>query len=396
VKAVSLFSGAGGADLGMTEAGIETVLGVEYDASAVATCHAAGLDHVQLGDVRDLSQFDGLEGIDLVYGGPPCQAFSSAGKREGQDSELNGWPWALAVVDKLKPRWVVFENVPGLLHHSAECKRPCPGCYWTGDLLPAFRERFPWVDYRTINASSWGVPQHRRRVFLVCGPGPIRWPDATHGDPSTFGQADLFSRSLKPWVTVRDALNLDCEVYSAGTTGEGRPTSPTSPTATISGKGNAYVLESSSKGRRYAGVLRGPLLSPSTEPSRTVDSSPGHVRIMVGSGLKGSTWEATKPAPTLRDGNGTAGLYLERPSPTVCQGTGGAAAGQWSADQKTRERWARESGRRRLTVAECARLQDFPEGYPWQGTKTAQYRQVGNAWPRTFGRVLGRAILEAQ
>ena len=122
VKAVSLFSGAGGADLGMTEAGIETVLNVEYDASAVATCHAAGLDHVQLGDVRDLSLFDGLEGVDLVYGGPPCQAFSSAGKREGQDSELNGWPWALAVVDQLKPRWVVFENVPGLLHHSAECK----------------------------------------------------------------------------------------------------------------------------------------------------------------------------------------------------------------------------------------------------------------------------------
>ena len=139
VKAVSLFSGAGGADLGMTEAGIETVLNVEYDASAVATCHAAGLDHVQLGDVRDLSLFDGLEGVDLVYGGPPCQAFSSAGKREGQDSELNGWPWALAVVDQLKPRWVVFENVPGLLHHSAECKHPCPGCYWTGDLLPAFR-----------------------------------------------------------------------------------------------------------------------------------------------------------------------------------------------------------------------------------------------------------------
>lgn len=330
MRALSLFSGAGGADLGIAEAGIETVRGIEFDADAVATCHAAGLKHVRHGDVRDPEHLEGLPPIDLVFGGPPCQAFSTAGTRQGQDDARNGWPWTLDVIDQVKTRWLLLENVPGLLSHSAECQHPCPGCYWRRELVPAFQRRYPWVDYRKLNASSYGVPQHRRRVFLVCGPRPIRWPEATHGDPSTFGQADLFGRKLKPWVSVGDALDLDCEVYSAGTTGEGRPTSPT---ATISGKGNAYVLE---------------------RPSPTVTAQE----------VKGT--RAHGPDKTFNGGP-------DRASDALFLGT----------------------GRRRLTVAECARLQDFPAGYPFQGTKTAQYKQVGNAWPRTFGRVLGGAIRAA-
>ena len=564
MRAVSLFTGACGADLGMTEAGIETVLGIEHDAYAVATCHAAGLDYVKHGDVRDLSLVEDLEDIDLVYGGPPCQAFSTAGKREAQDSDRNGWPWALDVVDLVKPQWVLFENVPGLLHHSKDCADPCAGCYWTGDLLPAFRERFPWVGHRTLNASQygtvvpcplhdtacltdavksaasasrcataqafaglpamasvpvearrsaahalghlalairaacasgatcdervrsllalarsgpttlpgreaatlttaamsefgwpastaesivlwlsasldalsrsgklcttstatrrtitltilrciaataitspatgtasrmdgcglcvdWAVPQHRRRVFLVGGPGPILWPQATHGDPATFKALDLFGRRLKPWTTVRDALNLDAWVYTAGTKGNAE-------IRIIGGGRNPQSAEDADK-RSYRDLT--------DEPCTTIAAAAaGNAGPwLVGSGLKGSTWEVEKPAPTLRDGNGTAGLYLERPSPTVTaqevKGTRASAASGWTfsggPDRASDAVWA-ATGRRRLTVAECARLQDFPAGHPFQGTKTAQYRQIGNAWPRTFGRVLGQALLEA-
>ena len=296
MKALSLFTGAGGADLGITEAGIEVVRGVEWEAPAVATCHAAGLDYVRHGDVRDLELYEGLPPIDLLFGGPPCQAFSSAGNRQGQDDlDRNAWPWTLEVIDHVKPRWALLENVLGLLHHSKDCAPPCPGCYWTGELLPAFRARFPWVEHRVLNASSYGVPQHRRRVFLVCGPGPIRWPEATHGDPATFGQADLFGRRRKPWT---EAFFL------------------TGP--------SPAVLASEVKGARHQDF------DPDRTPMRASDA----------------LWRAT--------------------------------------------------GRRRLTVEECARLQDFPPGHPFQGTKGDRYKQVGNAWPRAFGRVLGRALLEAE
>ena len=439
---LSLFTGAGGADLGIAEAGIEIVRGVEHDEDAVATCHAAGLDYVRHGDVRELAHYEGLPPIDLLFGGPPCQAFSTAGKRRGQDDlDRNGWPWTLEVIDHVRPRWVLLENVPGLLHHSTDCAPPCPGCYWTGDLWPAFRARYPFVEHRILNASSYGVPQHRRRVLLVCGPGPIRWPQATHGDPATFGQADLFGRRLEPWATVSEALLLrgslrqgviNKDNYGKETqTGRPAPTlligspvrfTPTQrltdePACALRGAagGSTQPFAIFGGGTRGRGMAEWRPRDCTHTPAPTVNAMQGSTAAiysavtaqevkgtrasMVGSGLKGSTREATKPAPTLRDDNGTAGLYLERPSPAVLASEVKGARHQDFDPDRTPMRasdalW-RATGRRRLTVEECARLQDFPPGHPFQGTKTAQYRQVGNAWPRAFGRVLGRAIREA-
>ena len=347
---LSLFTGAGGADLGLAEAGVDVVRGVENDPDAVATCHAAGLDYVRLGDVRDLTHYEGLPPIDLLFGGPPCQAFSTAGQRQGQDDDRNGWPWTLEVIDHVRPRWVLLENVPGLLSHSGDCRHPCPGCYWTGELLPAFRARFPWMDYRTINASSYGVPQHRRRVFLVCGPCPIRWPEATHGDPTTLKQSDLFGRKLKPWLTMADALGLTAGALDGGRNStanptQERPASVNEPAPTVGGRGNAM------------------LNMPSQSVTLTHRSNGSRGIIVI---------DKDKPAPTVQAGSHRDNGFR------IYGGEG----------QKTGER-------RRLTVDECARLQDF-KNHPWQGNKEQRYRQVGNAWPRAFGRVLGRALLEAE
>ena len=363
MKALSLFTGAGGADLGITEAGIEVVRGVEWEAPAVATCHAAGLDYVRHGDVRDLDHYKGLPPIDLLFGGPPCQAFSSAGNRQGQDDlDRNGWPWTLDVIDHVKPRWALLENVPGLLHHSKDCRHPCPGCYWTGELLPAFRARFPWMDYRTINASAFGVPQHRRRVFLVCGPGPIRWPEATHGDPATFKQSDLFGRRRKPWATVAEALGLG-SVFGGGTRGRGMAEwRPRDCTHT---------------------------------PAPTVNAMQGSTAAIYSAGTTG---EGRPTAPTASDALGFPLYSLDNPSPTVVSSVvkGSGPGGNPQKLQRASDALYMATGRRRLTVAECAILQDFPLGHPFQGTKTDRYKQVGNAWPRAFGRVLGRALLEAE
>ena len=314
MKFLTLFAGAGGADIGLSAAGIEHVRCVEYDENAAATGRAAGFP-VITGDVRDPRVYRDLPRIDGLWASPPCQDWSSAGKRKGANGDRNGWPWTWAVIDHLRrrglgPDWFIAENVPGMLTHNGDacgtgcCADParCPRTYFLEVIMPAVRERFAWVDWRILDAADFGVPQFRRRVFIVAGPRPIDWPQPTHGEPTK--QFGLFGL-LNPWSMMVDAVGA-CDLFGAD------------PCA------------------------------------------------------------------------------MDRPSPTVsavgeCKGSG--PGGNPEKMQRASDALFLATGRRRLTVDECARLQDFPEDYPWQGTKTSIYRQIGNAVPPTLARVLGDAVM---
>lgn len=226
MNTVGLFAGTGGAAFGHLLAGLHHLALVEYDSEACATLREAGFPVVE-GDVRDLDALQeaiGGQAVDLICAGFPCQPFSTAGARLGADDPRNGWPWTLDAIDRLQPRWFLGENVRGLTLHRAGCPGRggryvdgCAACYLQGEILPALRARYAYVEARVLDAADYGVPQHRRRLIIVAGPRPIDWPEATHGP----GRA-------APYVSMGEALGIG-------------------PAPTVGTKGNQYVTMAGSR-----------------------------------------------------------------------------------------------------------------------------------------------------
>jgi len=443
---LDLFAGAGGASLGLRDAGFHHALCVEWDEDATETLWAADFPAANA-DVRELDVYKTIERVDLLWASPPCQAFSTAGQRKGAGDDRNGWPWTLEVIDHLMergvgPRYVVCENVQGLTYHQAGCtggRKDCAGCYWEGWIIPEFKKRFAWVGHTTLDAAGFGVPQHRKRVFLVAGDGPIRWPVPTHGPPNAAKQGALFGGGVRPYVTVRDALNIDAWATETNTSsGMVRvPRSADTPSCSpvAGGKALGGLLEVDTRvmgiscnpyrkdgdgewikeDRTYKDITdtpagcvssRGPLdnQGPFIVNRRTRDGEVCDETRSVDepcTALRGSEGGSTQPFITHDEsvpGPGSEPWRLDEPSATVTtteeKGTRGKHM-SGGPDRAADTMW-RGAGVRRLTWQECAVLQSFPVEHPFQGkTKRSLYRQVGNAVPPPLSRVLGQAVKEA-
>ncbi|HEY3315161.1 MAG TPA: DNA (cytosine-5-)-methyltransferase, partial [Bacillota bacterium] len=184
---MDLFCGAGGLSLGLKEAGFTTLVGADSDPIAIETfvANIGGLGY--LGDLSDVGMFLdhleawGINSVDLVAGGVPCQPFSRAGQskvrslvqsglRPKGDPRTELWRPFVAVVERLNPRMVLLENVPDL------------ATWREGSVLVGFREQLRKMGYRThvkiLNAFDYGVPQHRARLFVVGTrlEGAFPWP----------------------------------------------------------------------------------------------------------------------------------------------------------------------------------------------------------------------------
>lgn len=356
LRCLELFAGAGGAAIGLERVGLHHAALCEWDRDACATLRAAGLGPVVEGDVRDLDAIAtavGPDPVDVLWSSFPCQAFSTAGKRLGAADERNGWPWTVAAIDRFRPTWLLGENVRGLLLHTGGCAfaggqeglfaRPdpsrCPGCYFERVILPDLRARFEHVGWWLLDAADYGVPQHRRRVILWAGPAPLTEPTPTHGP----GRA-------APWVSMGEALGLGSGVAEYGCGRSGRMSYESIP---LDGPSNAVGCGGPCGVPLVTEWV--PMMTANTEDKR----------------------------PVLVDG----------PATTIAADPSGHP---WNYRG---ESWLSSttdaSKRRRLTTAECAILQDFPAGHPFQGGVGAQYRQIGNAVPPRLAEVVGRALLEA-
>lgn len=347
---ISLFTGAGGLDIGLEKAGFRTLYAVDFDEDCVETLRCNKSRRVPVDGNSSRFHLDGSEivhadvsrvcaeqlrvpsgvDLDLVAGGPPCQPFSSAGEQLGlEDPRGTLFQEFARLVSELRPRMVLFENVRGLVTARGPSGRP-------GEALELVRRTFEDAGYATrcalLNAADFGAPQRRVRLFIIgsrLAPLP-EFPLPTHVEaPDMFGER-------APWTTLGDFL------------------------AAISPPEEAEIVRPSPQ---LAEQLR---------------------RIPPGSGLKSpGVKETTRPGGHWGYKQGTFIADLEKPARTITAAT--------------TQDWIRlEDGTlRRLALHECAGLQGFPREWVFRGPRASRFRQVGNAVPVVFGEYIGRQLAEA-
>ncbi len=175
VRALDVFAGAGGLSIGLEQAGFDIVAGAEWDADACETfakAHPAA--EVLEGDVNAMG-FNAWKGeVDVVVGGPPCQPWSTGGKRLGAKDPRDGWPSFLRVLREAKPRAFMAENVAGF---AGGARRP-----QFVALLQELEALGYTVVARVLSAADYGVPQKRQRLVIVGVRGAsYEFPKASFG-----------------------------------------------------------------------------------------------------------------------------------------------------------------------------------------------------------------------
>lgn len=173
MKYVSLFSGGGGLDLGFERAGFEPLVCVDNDPIA---CETLKFNRPSWNvECQDIREFDAkpYQGADVVVGGPPCQGFSTAGKGDPNDPRNFLWNEYMRVVEEVRPRAIVLENVSALSH-----KRN--GDHLTG-IMSALHDQGYNFALGVLNAADYGVPQSRRRLIVI----GVKEGTASLPEPST-------------------------------------------------------------------------------------------------------------------------------------------------------------------------------------------------------------------
>lgn len=241
MKVVSLFSGAGGLDLGFTMAGHEVIWANDIYSDAVETYKRNLDEHIVCGDISEIDA-SSIPDSDIIIGGFPCQGFSVANMKRHESDERNSlYKQLVRIIDQKKPKFFLAENVKGLTNLS--------GGKVFQMILKDFRELGYSVDYRILNAADYGVPQTRMRVIIVGVRSDIKFeynfPSPTHNKDGTNG--------LHKWMSVSEAMapipdpdlpnNLPNHVYSkykltfTGYLGH-RALDPDKPAPTVTARGD--------------------------------------------------------------------------------------------------------------------------------------------------------------
>ncbi|MED5455602.1 MAG: DNA cytosine methyltransferase [Candidatus Thermoplasmatota archaeon] len=398
--ALSFFSGAMGLDIGLENSGFDIKLACEIDKHCQGTIKLNHPDLPLIGDVREYNaeqvrEISGTidEDIALVVGGPPCQAFSTAGKRRGLNDERGHvfLDFVQLCID-LNPQYFVIENVRGLLS-APMTHRPHR---FRGDDFPALTEdekrggalKFVLemirnagygVSFNLYDSANYGVPQRRERVILICsrdGQIPPFIPPTHVG--VAYQQNPIFFGDLGQWVTFEEAVGMPLTGVQKAARELVRRHRLNSPlrhnNRQVSGRAVQRAkferLKKSTHGRFPESRLR---FYRMLMPGQYWKNLPENLHL-----------EALGNA--FHSGGGKTGFYRRiawfEPSPTLVT----------SPVQKATD-LAHPEEDRPLSIEEYARIQMFPDDWKFSGPIGEIYKQIGNAVPVGLGEALGNHIL---
>jgi len=339
---IDLFCGAGGLSLGLGCAGFRLVSAL--DCSAAETYARNIGKHVSEAYIQEDTV---LPPAAVIAGGPPCQGFSSAGRRHAGDDRNSLIAVFSSLVARHRPAAFVFENVEGFL--TAEDGRR------VFDLLCPLIDAGYRIHVRKINAANYGVPQHRKRVIAIGGLGwEPSFPPPSH---TAFGAPGAAARvmGLPKCPTLADALR---GLPPASSEPPGEPT-------------DHYFAPLRPIDLERAAALR---------PGQTMKDLPPELRHdSYGRRAYRRVMDGT---PTERRGGAPAGLRRLRPDEPSKAITGGAVG-----------EFLHPYDHRMLTPRECARIQTFPDDFVFVGRASDRVQLIGNAVPPLLGEVIGRHLL---
>ncbi len=347
---VDLFCGVGGLTLGFEQTKrFKTVFANDIDEDM---CRAYGFNFPKtpissdsIADI-DFKKIANKQKIDLVIGGPPCQAYSTSGKRTQNDPRVNLYKEYFRAIKSLNPNIFVYENVKGLSSFN------------NGKLLEEIKNLFSSIGYEIsihlINAVDYGVPQIRERVFIFGSKKGINFsiPKKTH-----------YKKSFNNYLTIKDALSDLPRI----------------------GNNSSASFYFSKPRNKYQELMR------NNAPRKLMDhNSSKHGKNLITSmgylpegGLKSDI--PIKFRPKSGYSNSYGRLWWKKPSTTLTRNFGTPSSARCIHPRIDRA----------LTTREGARLQSFPDNFKFHGSRSKKNLQIGNAVPPILSKKIAFSVAAA-
>lgn len=348
---IDLFAGVGGLSYGFStleDFNIVAANEIEKDISIAYSLNHESVKMMNI-DINDLTE-EYLRSIirdtriDLVVGGPPCQSYSTLGKRQ-MDDRANLFLQYKRVLTFIQSRAFVFENVTGILSMDK------------GRLFQNVRKEFEELGYilkyKVLDAVDFGVPQHRERVILVGfkDNNPFEYPEPTHGD------------GLLPYVTLEDAIG-DLPVLKSGESRDSYALDANNAFLKFVRKNGTTTLSEHEAPKNGEHLIR---LMEALQDGQSKDDLPEELR------------------PKSGYGNTYAKLWWKKPSTTITR--------NFACPSSSRCIHPRDS--RAMSIREGARLQSFPDDYKFYGAGGMKRLEIGNAVPPLLSVAIAKQMLIA-
>ncbi|HAI73773.1 MAG TPA: DNA (cytosine-5-)-methyltransferase [Candidatus Moranbacteria bacterium] len=362
LKVIDLFSGVGGLSYGFAHNDNFEIAVANEILPSMAKAYSLNHPTVKV-YVEDVKDFNAKKiekdlnikasEVDIIIGGPPCQAYSTVGKRLIDDPRGKLFQEYYRVLKEFDPRLFLFENVRGLLSMQ------------NGELLKTIISCFESLGYKVqcklLNAADYGAPQIRERVVIIGSKlkTDFQYPEPTHRNPKE--KPDLFNRNFKSYLTLEEAIS-DLPFI----------------------KSNSERFEYASEPQNiFQTIMR------KKAPVKLMDhNSPNNneklvkiMELLPDGGTPNDLPESLRPISGFK--NTYCRLWWKRPAPTITR----------NLSTPSSSRCIHPKAPRPLTTREGARIQCFPDNYQFYGSRSDKNLQVGNAVPTFLSIALAESIL---